>query len=362
MNQTLSSLQSIDRTQIRFRGRRLTFFGGCDYFRMASHPRVLRAAQSAMKQYGLNVAASRYTTGNHKLYDQLEAILSTAFQSAGVLLVANGYSTNLVVAQTLAKSFTHILIDEKAHPSLKDAADIFRGPKHSFRHRDPDDVRRQVARLPAEARTILLTDGVFGYDGGTAPLRAYRKVMPGNSWMLVDEAHAAGVLGENGRGTFELEGIRPVRGIRTLTLSKAFGAYGGAILGSRLFCNQATVASRLLAGSTPFPLPMAAAAIRSVQIVMSQSSARQRLQKSVRLVRESLRQAGHHLPDYPSPVITLYPDSGKSARRWEKRLLTNNIHPPWIRYPGGPARGFFRFAISCRHSQEQLLHLIRALS
>src|SRR5208337_4673365 len=109
-------LQQVDRTYVRYRQRKLSYYSGCDYFRLASHPRVLAAVQAGARKYGLNVAASRMTTGNHALYHELEAQLADFFAAESALLVSCGYVTNLVVAQAWAGHFSHALIDAAAHP------------------------------------------------------------------------------------------------------------------------------------------------------------------------------------------------------------------------------------------------------
>src|SRR5258706_10980998 len=113
-----STLQQIARTYVRLGRRKLSYFSGCDYFRLASHPSVLKAVQTGVKRYGLNVAASRLTSGNHVLYEKLEGSLAAFFDAETALLVSTGYLTNLVVAQALARTFSHALLDERAHPSL----------------------------------------------------------------------------------------------------------------------------------------------------------------------------------------------------------------------------------------------------
>src|SRR5215813_10996451 len=103
------TLQQIDRTYVLFRGRKLSYFSGCDYFRLSSHPRVIEAVQNGIRKFGLNVAASRLTTGNHQLYQQLEQALADFFEAQAALVVPTGYLANLVVAQTLAGNFSHAL-------------------------------------------------------------------------------------------------------------------------------------------------------------------------------------------------------------------------------------------------------------
>ncbi len=225
-------LQQVNRTCVRFRNRTLAYFSGCDYFRLASHPEVIAAFQTGVRKYGLNVAASRLTTGNHQLYAELEEQLTAFFKAETATLVSTGYLTNLVVAQALAGNFSHALIDEKAHPSLLDAARFLDCPVLQFRHRDAKEVARAVSRCGPGAKLILLTDGMFSHDGSTAPLAEYLKVLPSDALLLVDDAHGAGVLGKTGKGSIEHAGVGRRRMIQTMTLSKAFGTYGGAILGT----------------------------------------------------------------------------------------------------------------------------------
>src|SRR5579872_1783379 len=138
-------LQQIERTSVRFNGRKFTYFAGCDYFRLSSHPAVVRALHQGARRFGLNVAASRLTTGNHRLYLELEETLSSFFDAAA-LLVPDGYAANFVVAQTLRSDFSLALIDSRAHTSLYDASRFLQCPIKTFNHRDPEDLARLVRK------------------------------------------------------------------------------------------------------------------------------------------------------------------------------------------------------------------------
>src|ERR1041385_5482079 len=127
-------LQQINRTYVRFRGRVLSYFSGCDYYRLASHPELKKALKIGADRFGLNVAASRLTTGNHILYRELERALTRFFGSETATLVSSGYQTNLVAAQALSGNFSHALVDEWSHPSLSDAARFLDCPVILFRH------------------------------------------------------------------------------------------------------------------------------------------------------------------------------------------------------------------------------------
>jgi 8-amino-7-oxononanoate synthase len=353
-------LQQVDRTYVRYKGQRLSYFAGCDYFRLSWHPDVECAAIDGLKKYGLSVAASRLTTGNHKLFIEVEKELARFFDSPAALLVSNGYNTNGIVAQALRETVSHVLIDAKAHVSLQDAARQFDCPVIRFAHRNCDDVRRKLPR--AAKRIALLTDGMFAYDGVIAPLDRYMKILPRTAVMLVDDAHAAGVLGCTGKGTLEETGIGRNRVIQTITLSKAFGAYGGAILCDQSFRECLIQKSGMFAGSTPAPLPLVNAAIKAIRILKRDKTFRRRLVSNIQFVKSSL--VAHHptIVQSPAPIITLVPATAAEAAATCKRLIAHKVFPSFIQYPGGPANGYFRFVISSEHTKEQLFDLVCALS
>jgi 7-keto-8-aminopelargonate synthetase-like enzyme len=341
------------------RGRRLSYFGGCDYFRLASHPAVLQAAREGLAEYGLNVAASRLTTGNHRLYELLESRLADFFAVESAVLLSSGYVTNLVVAQALAGRFSHVLIDELSHSSLFDAAPVFDCPVMSFKHRDAAHVVRTLQRCGKSARPILLTEGMFSRDGEVAPLHAYLQVLPAEARLLVDDAHGAGTLGHTGRGTVEYLGVSTKRIIQTITLSKAFGIYGGVVLGPRALQGKISMRSPLFVGSTPLPLALASAALKAVALLKNDAALRQRLVRNTQLVKTALGQAGFAVVNTPSPIISLVPSHSREVPALQRRLLEAGIFPSFIRYPGGPHGGYFRFAISSEHSLAQLKRLVK---
>jgi 7-keto-8-aminopelargonate synthetase-like enzyme len=347
-------LQQIDRTYVRYRGRKLSYFSGCDYYRLASHPRVIAALTHGAKTYGVSVAASRMTSGNHPLYGELEDKLVRFFGAPAALLVGSGYMTNLVVAQALTGNFSHALIDQRAHASLQDAARFLECPVVRFKHQSVEDLSNCVKRCGPGAKLILLTDGLFAHDGSAAPLRGYGEALPPDALMLVDDAHGAGILGNTGKGSLEHAGIGRQRVIQTITLSKAFGTYGGAILGSKALRRRILTRSILFTGSTPIPLPLANAAKTAVAVLNHDKSLRARLHLNSVRVKSGLRQAGVALPETPGPIIGLVPPNQQAARKLTRSLLRAGIFPPSIVYPRTTANSYFRFALSSEHTPEQL--------
>ena len=358
----LEPLQQIGGSRVRWRGRELDYFSGCDYFRLASHPKVLEAVAAGTKKFGLNVAASRLTTGHHKIYEELEKELAWFFSAEDALLVPNGYMTGMVVAQALAGEFSHAILDERAHPALLDAAEQLGCPIFEFKHRDTEDFARAIGRCGKGARPIALTDGMFAHDGSVAPLKKYLKHLPRDGVMLVDDAHGAGVLGERGQGTLEFEGVGRKGIIQCITLSKAFGVFGGAVLGMEKLRDKIFKRSRSFIGSTPLPLPLANAALESLEVLKKQGNdLREKLNQNVDYAKTALRKAGTRFPETPGPIISLVAKSPSETQALKKRLLAAGIYPPFVKYPGGEASGYFRFAISSGHSRAQLDKLINVL-
>lgn len=348
-------------TEVLRRGRRLVYFGGCDYHRLSTHPRVVAAAREAADRYGLGVAASRLTSGNHPLYEELEAWLAKFLRLPRAVLVDSGYASNLVVAQALAGEVTHAWLDARAHPSQRDAAQALGCPVAEFQHRDPADLRRQLSRLPRGTRPVVFTDGLFAHDGSIAPLAEYLDALPTLGWLVVDDAHGLGVLGEHGRGALEAGGVNDPRVIFCGTLSKAFGAFGGVVAGGAGFVERVVQRSRAFGASTPPPLPAVAAALVAGRLIAGDAGLRARLRANAAAVRRAARAAGFAAPEPDTPILAVVPRSGAEAARWRRRLLRAGILPPLVRYPGGPPGGYFRFALSSAHGEAELARLIGVL-
>jgi 8-amino-7-oxononanoate synthase len=355
-------LQQTGRTHVRYRGQKLSYFAGCDYFRLARHPLVSEAAQKACRTVGLSVSASRRTTGNHVLYQTLERNLATFFRAPAAVLLPTGYLGDLAVGQALAGCFTHALIDERSHGCLAAGARFLECPVKSFAHRNVRDLARMIKRCGPASRVLILTDGMFSHDGSVAPLAEYLKLLPNDGMILVDDAHGAGVLGKNGRGTPEHCGVDCQRIIQTITLSKAFGAYGGAVLTTRARRDKMMSTSNSFVGATPLPLPLAAAAVASLELLATHPGWRRQLFANADWIKAQLRDHGLPLPEAPGPIVPLPVATPRQTAQLRRALLAAQIYPSFIQYPGGPASGYFRFVLSSEHTRNQLKTLADVLS
>jgi 8-amino-7-oxononanoate synthase len=356
------ALEFIGENEVRWRGHTLVYFSGCDYFRLARNPRLAAAAIASLKKNGLNVAASRRTTGNHKIYAQLENELAEFFGPETAVLLPDGYFAPLAVTQALAGEFTHAFADELAHGALFDAARMLDCPLKQFNHRDAGSLKKWLGRAGPKARPLILTDGLFAHDGSVAPLREYLKLLPRGGAILVDDAHGAGVLGALGRGTLEFERVTRHRIIQCVTLSKAFGAYGGAVLASRELREKILARSWAFIGTTPLPPPLAGAALASLKIMRTGKLKRIKLFQNLAYVRKAFRAAGRDISETPGPIIRWPAMNEAHTAKLKAQLLAAGIYPPFLKYSKASGPGVFRLVISSEHTRAQLDNLITTLT
>jgi 8-amino-7-oxononanoate synthase len=349
-------LQQVERTCVLWRGKKLGYFGGCDYFRLSSDPRVVQAVSDGLRRYGLNVAASRKTTGNHVLYERIETEAARFFGAECARLVSSGYLANIVAAQALRATIAHVLIDERAHASLQDAALFLQCRVTRFNHRDSGDLAKKLAQLKDRSRVALLTDGLFAHDGSFAPLRSYRQILGANGLLWVDDSHAAGVTGDHGEGSLGAAGLNRHNTVQTITFSKAFGVYGGAVLCDAATGGRILNQSSAIVGNTPLPLPLAAGVIASLKLHQSGARLRKKLRDNIELF---WREIGATVATPLAPIIAL---TAARPERVRAQLLRQRIYPSLIRYPGGPPEGYFRFALSSEHSVAQISALANVLA
>ncbi|HEX7599464.1 MAG TPA: pyridoxal phosphate-dependent aminotransferase family protein, partial [Polyangia bacterium] len=291
-----------------FNGRTYDYFSGTGYLGLQSHPQVLQAAADCLQLYGLSTATSRGGLGEHPVYQALEREACAFFGAQKVLYLASGYLGMLALTQATSRLFEHIFIDSAAHYSLWDAAQASNKPITVFHHLRVDrlEAALRTELLPGE-RPLVLSDGLFPISGEIAPLPGYLELAKAHAGLLyVDDAHAVGVLGPNGRGTPDYYGIYEDEACRsTATLAKALGGYGGILWGNSNWIDSIDQNSGVCAGASPPLLVAAAASASSLSIARRDTFLRQRLWDNVALARRGLRSLGWELEDTPSPVICL---------------------------------------------------------
>lgn len=357
---TAPPLDACTATTSELGGCRLVAFGGCNYLGLAQHPRVTAAAGAAIARFGLSTSASRETTGNTRLHQDLETTLTSFCGHAAGLLVPDGYIANLAAMQALARlGVRDAVIDERAHASLRDAAAMADMRVHPYPHRNASHAGREIARCPGPA--VLATDSVFAADGAIAPAMDLRAVIRPQDHLLLDDCHGFGVLGRNGRGLANELGLRSDRLLVTTTLAKALGCAGGMVMGSNAIIVAARAHSTAYICTTPCSPVLAAAALEAVRVLDDEPSLHERLRSNIASLRRMLAEQFGVDPDAPAPIIAF--TAGTPDQMWamHRAALNAGVLAPLVEYPGGPAPLYFRLAVSACHTEQQIELLSQTL-
>lgn len=350
--------------RIWIEGRERDYFSGTGYLGLQNHPRVQQAAIETIQRYGMATGTSRGGFGEHAVYDALEEQARLFFGSQAVLYFTSGYLGALILAQGLRERYERIFVDAWSHFSILDAARLAGKPLHTFQHLDSVDLAAQMqTHLLAGERPLVLSDGVFPISGEIAPVPDYLPLVKRYGGLLVlDDAHAYGALGAQGRGTLDHWQIEDENCLTCGTLSKALGGFGGVIPASKDVLEELERNSRIYTASSPLPLPVASAAACALEIARTQPELRERLRQNVRLARAGLRAAGWPVEESLVPIICLRKQEGLDLEKIKNRLYENGICIAHVRtYSSTPPGGALRIAIFATHSKDQIQRLVESL-
>jgi 8-amino-7-oxononanoate synthase len=362
------AVQSAPGVRLRLHGREYVNFASNDYLNLAADPRLARAAARTARRYGTGAAASPLVTGYLPPHRALEGALAEWEGAEAALVLASGFTANLAAVSALAGRDDAVFSDELNHASLIDGCRLSRARLHVYRHRDTEHLDGLLGREgPRARRRLIVTDTLFSMDGDTAPLAELLDVAARHDCLLlIDEAHATGVLGECGRGLTDLlpsaAAAHGSRLIKVGTLSKALGAQGGFVCGSRTLIEWLVNHARPYIFSTTLAPPAAAAARRAVAVVRGEPERRHRLLTRAAEVREQLRAAGYATGAASHQIVPVIVGEARSAldlsaRLQERGLLVPAIRPPSV--PEGTSR--LRISLTTGHDEEDVARLVAAL-
>lgn len=359
----MNGMESAPGAETTIGGKRCLYFAGTGYFGLHGHPEVIRAGIAAFQKYGTHSATSRTGFGNNPVLLEVEERLKEFFGEDDAAYFSSGYLNSLVLAQGLADRYDVIFVDESAHFCISDSVHSVGKPIHSFRHRDPADLKKKLkAKLKACQRPFLLTDGIFPTYGRIAPVTDYVEILePYNGLIGLDDAHGVGVLGPNGRGTYEYFGLKSSRLHFAGTLSKAFGGHGGFVIGRKRLIERIRKTIGAYIGSTPTPTPIAAATAKGIEILMKRPEMRERLRQNIATVKAGMKKLGVETDETPVPIVAWSLKSAKKMKKVQKELMNRGIAIAYLRYIGAPPEGVLRLTIFSTHTPEHIRRLLEEL-
>ncbi len=350
---------------IEVQGRTLLNLAANDYLGLSGDERLREAAQQTIASTGIGARASALVSGRTVWHEQLEQRLARFEQAEAAVLFPTGYAANVGTITALAGQDDSVFCDRLNHASLIDGCRLSGARFHVVPHLDLEALERELEKARSRRRRLIVTDSVFSMDGDVAPLpELARLAEQHDAMLLIDEAHATGVLGPGGRGLAELDRIDSERLVRIGTLSKAVGCQGGFVTGSELVTEWLWNKARPQVFSTAFPPAVAAAARVAIDLIEQEPWRRERVLKLSSLLRDRLTTAGFDVP--PTRIVTpivpvVIGDEGETmqlASRLESAgFLVGAIRPPTV--PRGSSR--LRISLQCEVTEDQLDQLVLAL-
>ncbi len=351
-------LDSPQDAEVLIDGRRLINLSSNNYLGLNTHPRLKQAAIEAVKTWGAGSGAVRTIAGTLSLHEELEARLAAFKGTAAALTLQSGYTANLAVLGGVLGEADAVVSDALNHASIIDGIRLTKAARYLFPHRDMDGLQQRLeeARSDGRRRILVVTDGVFSMDGDIAPLpEIVERAEAFGAAVMVDDAHASGVLGRNGRGSvdhFQLEGRVA---IQVGTLSKAVGVLGGYVAGSQELRDTLIHLGRPFLFSTSHPPAVVAACLAALEVMESEPERQQRLWENARHFKLGLASLGFDCGHSETPITPVIVGEARHAMALSDELRQRGVFAQGIGYPTvARDQGRVRTIVTSSHTREQL--------
>jgi glycine C-acetyltransferase len=353
---TLRVLEGEQKPKTTFDHRQVVNLSSNNYLGLTTHPLLKERALEATRRLGVGSGSVRSIAGTMDVHMELERRLAVFKNTEAVVVFQSGFAANAgTVAAVLSKDDV-VVSDELNHASIIDGCRLSRAAIKVFPHKDAAAARRIVSELPAAQRKLLITDGVFSMDGDLGALPALCDIAEEfGCIMMVDDAHASGVFGRNGRGTIDHFGMHGRVDIQVGTLSKAIGALGGYVAGSRALIEFLYHRARPFLFSTSHPPAVAAACIAALDVLEQEPQIIERLWENTRFFKSGLQTLGFNTGLSESPITPVIVGDGALAMKLSDRLFQEGVFAQGIAFPTvARDKARVRTIVTATHTRDEL--------
>lgn len=358
-------------TTVTLDGKKYLYFAGTSYFQLHTHPDVVQSAVNATHKFGMGSATTRQLSGTTPLLQKIEHKLASFFNTEDAVYLPSGYLSSLAGLKALNELglYDVIFLDEGSHYSLVEGAMAIGKPVFLYRNRDAKDLGSKISEhLDSGKRPLIATDGLFPVIAKLAPLGDILFLADKHEGVVwVDDAHGVGILGAHGRGSCEALGARSDRIYLGATLSKAFGAYGGIIVGPGNFIAKVRSGSVMTGSSSPLNAAVAAA-IKGLELVQDNPGMRKKLWTNARYLTENLGKLGlssesRYIPEMHGiiPITSFSSGDAKTNQLIHSYLMDQGIYIQYTDYKGADPGGVLRIVVSSSHKKVEIVRLTSAL-
>src|SRR4051795_7169485 len=352
----LRVLEDEQKARTTFDHRSVVNLSSNNYLGLTTHPRLRARALKAVEAFGVGSGSVRTIAGTMEIHMELERRLAEFKRVEAVVVFQSGFTANAGTVSAILTKEDVVISDELNHASIIDGCRLSRAAIKVFPHKDTEAARRIIKDLPAGQRRLLITDGVFSMDGDLGPLPELCQVAEETGCiMMVDDAHASGVFGANGRGTIDHFGVHGRVDIQVGTLSKAIGALGGYVAGSRALIDFLYHRARPFLFSTSHPPAVAAACIAAVDLLEQEPQIIERLWDNTRFFKAGLKALGFNTGLSESPITPVIAGDGALAMKLSDRLFQEGVFAQGIAFPTvARDKARVRTIVTATHTRDEL--------
>lgn len=365
----LRVLESEQAPESTFDGKRVINIASNNYLGLTTHPKLREAALNAIKKYGVGSGAVRTVCGTMQIHMELEQKIARFKNVEACVVFQSGFAANAGTVSAILGKEDFIISDELNHASIIDGARLSRAKILVFRHKDIAHAEEQLASVKNQpGRKLIITDGVFSMDGDIGPLPQLCDLAEKyGAIMMVDDAHASGVLGRNGRGTVDHFKVHGRVDVQVGTLSKAIGALGGYVCGSRQLIDFLYHRARPFLFSTSHPPSVAATCIAAFEVLEHEPERIERLWENTRFFKKELGTLGFNIggqntPASQTPITPIIVGDGKLTMEFSRELFKEGILGTGIAFPTVPeGKARIRTIMSATHTRDELEKALEVL-
>jgi glycine C-acetyltransferase len=345
-----------------FDGRKVVNLSSNNYLGLTTHPELAKRAVKAIEDLGVGSGSVRTIAGTMAIHMELERRLAAFKKTEAVVVFQSGFAANAGTVAAILTKDDVIVSDELNHASIIDGCRLSKAAIKIFPHKNVDAARKVLQDLPATQRKLLITDGVFSMDGDLGALPELCDLAEEfGCIMMVDDAHASGVFGKQGRGTIDHFGMHGRVDIQVGTLSKAVGALGGYVAGSRTLIEFLYHRARPFLFSTSHPPSVTATCLAALDILESDSGIIERLWENTRFFKSGLQTLGFNTGLSQSPITPVIAGEGSLAMKLSDRLFAEGVFAQGIAYPTvARDKARVRTIVTASHTREELQYALDA--
>ncbi|MBI2912791.1 MAG: pyridoxal phosphate-dependent aminotransferase family protein [Chloroflexi bacterium] len=337
-------------------GRRVLMLGSNNYLGLTRHPRVIEAARQAISEYGTSMTGSRLLNGSTHMHEELEDRIARFLGKEAALVFTTGYQANLGTISALVSRRSVAVVDKSDHASIYDGCQLADGEMVRFRHNDGAHLDSVLKRVGKGKACLVIVDGVFSMGGDIADLpRIVQACRRHGARLLVDDAHAIGVLGQGGRGSGSHFGLADEVDLVIGTFSKSLASIGGFVAGPKVVMEWIRHFGRAMMFSASLPPASTAAALAALDVLESEPKIVERLSRIGTLFRDGLRQIGFDIGESQTPIVPINLGDEYSTVVFWKLLLEHGVYTNPVIYPAVPiGKAMLRTSCMATHTEDQI--------